>query len=167
MPMVDWGIAAITLSGIVNLAVSVRVARVAKKCNSSALAAEAVHLRGDLWACTGVLIGLVATHLFNEARLDPIFAAGMTLVTFANAPFDARRCETARGLQFGRRRRNANFDVLQQDRRVLGYHKLRTRQAGILKLADVHVLLMTSCPSKKRTMSLKKSKTLSARRFQS
>jgi len=142
MPRVDWGIAAITLSGIVNLAVSVRVARVAKKCASSALAAEAVHLRGDLWACLGVLIGLVATHLFNEARLDPIFAAGMTLVAFANAlhlmrdvvkPLVDASLDNTDEMRI--------LDVLQQDRRVLGYHKLRTRQAGSLKLADVHVLL--------------------------
>jgi len=142
MPAVDWGIAAITLSGVVNLAVSVRVARVAKKFNSSALAAEAVHLRGDLWACTGVLIGLVATHLFNEARLDPIFAAGMTLLAFANALYLMR--DVVKPLvdaSLGDDDEMRILDVLQQDRRVLGYHKLRTRQAGSLKLADVHVLL--------------------------
>jgi len=142
MPQVDWGIAAITLSGIVNLAVSVRVARVAKEFNSSALAAEAVHLRGDLWASSGVLIGLVATHIFNEARLDPIFAAGMSCVAFANALHlmrDVVKPLVDASLDDADETRI--LDVLQRDPRVLGYHKLRTRQAGSLKLADVHVLL--------------------------
>ncbi len=142
MPRVDWGIAAITLSGAVNLAVSFRVARVAKEFNSSALAAEAVHLRGDLWACSGVLAGLVATHIFKEARLDPIFAAGMSLLAFANALHlmrDVVRPLVDASLDDDDEARIR--DVLQLDARVLGFHKLRTRQAGSLKLADVHVLL--------------------------
>lgn len=142
MPQVDWGIAAITLSGAVNLAVSFRVARVAKKFNSSALAAEAIHLRGDLWACLGVLCGLVATHLFGEARLDPVFAAGMSVLAFANALHlmrDVVRPLVDASLDDGDEARIR--DVLQLDARVLGFHKLRTRQAGSQKLADVHVLL--------------------------
>lgn len=142
MPQVDWGIAAITLSGAINLAVSFRVARVAKKFNSAALAAEAVHLRGDLWACLGVLTGLVATHVFHEARLDPIFAAGMSLLAFANALHLMR--DVVRPLvdaSLGDDDEECIREVLQCDERVLGFHKLRTRQAGSLKLADVHVLL--------------------------
>jgi len=142
MPQVDWGIAAITLSGAVNLAVSTRVARVAQKFNSSALAAEAVHLRGDLWACTGVLIGLIATRLWHEARLDPIFAAGMSVFAFANALYLMR--DVVKPLVDASLNDDDEMrilDVLQRDARVLGYHRLRTRQAGSLKLADVHVLL--------------------------
>ncbi len=142
MPRVDWGIAAISLSGLINLAVSFRVARVAKKFNSVALAAEAVHLRGDLWACLGVLLGLVATSVFQEARLDPIFAAGMTLFSFANAFHLLRDVirplvdESLPGDDEARIR-----EVLSRDPRVLGFHRLRTRQAGSQKMADVHILL--------------------------
>ncbi len=142
MPRVDWGIAAITLSGCINLAVSFRVSRVAKKFNSVALAAEAIHLRGDLWACLGVLLGLVATRLFNEARLDPLFAAGMTLFAFANAFHllrDVIRPLVDESLPTNDEARIK--EVLESDPRVLGFHKLRTRQAGSQKLADVHILL--------------------------
>lgn len=142
MPRVDWGIAAIALSGIVNFAVSTRVAMVAKKHNSSALAAEAVHLRGDLWACLGILLGLGATHIFKEARLDPIFAAGMTLFAFGNAIHllrDVLRPLVDASLPDGEEA--CIRDVLLRDPRVMGFHKLRTRQAGSQKLADVHVLL--------------------------
>ena len=142
MPRVDWGIAAITLSGCVNLAVSFRVARVAKKFGSVALAAEAVHLRGDLWACSGVLLGLVATHVFQNARLDPIFAAAMTLFALVNALHllnDILRPLVDASLPDND---EASIrEVLNRDPRVLGFHKLRTRQAGSQRLADVHVLL--------------------------
>lgn len=142
MPRVDWGIAAITLSGAVNLAVSFRVARVAKKFGSVALAAEAVHLRGDLWACSGVLLGLGATHVFQEARLDPIFAAGMTLFALVNAMHLLR--DILRPLvdaSLPDDDETSIREVLERDTRVLGFHKLRTRQAGSQKLADVHILL--------------------------
>ena len=79
MPVVDWGIAAILVSIAINIAMSRHMSRVARATDSSALAAEAVHLRGDLWACAGVLLGLVSTHVFRDAHLDPLCAAIMTL----------------------------------------------------------------------------------------
>jgi ferrous-iron efflux pump FieF len=115
---------------------------VAKKHNSSALAAEAVHLRGDLWACIGILLGLVATHVFKEARLDPVFAAGMTLFAFGNAIHlmrDVLRPLVDASLPDGEEA--CIREVLLRDPRVMGFHKLRTRQAGSQKLADVHILL--------------------------
>lgn len=142
MPRVDWGIAAIMLSGAINLAVSARVAHIAKKHNSTALAAEAVHLRGDLWSCVGILLGLVATHIFQEPRLDPVFAAGMTLFAVANAIHllrDIIRPLVDESLPDGEE--TCIREVLLRDPRVLGFHKLRTRQAGSQKLADVHILL--------------------------
>jgi cation diffusion facilitator family transporter len=142
MPQVDLGIAALIISVVVNIFVSRRVGRVAKETHSTALAAEAVHLRGDLWACAGVLSGLIATRIWNEPRLDPLFAAGMTIFAFASAihllrstvgplvdetlPSDEEREIRA---------------VLESDTRILGFHKLRTRQAGSSRLADVHILL--------------------------
>ena len=142
MPIVNWGVAAIGVSMAVNIAVSRRVARVARETESSALAAEAVHLRGDLWACAGVMLGLVATHLFREPRLDPLCAAIMTLFAGYAALQLLRDTlrplldETLPGEEEARIR-----EVLRADARVLDFHKLRTRQAGSRRLADVHVML--------------------------
>ncbi len=142
MPRVDFGIAAIVLSGTINFAVSTRVARVAKKHDSAVLKAEALHLRGDLWACLGILIGLMATHLFDEPRLDPLFAAGMTLFALLNALHllqEVLRPLVDTSLPNDDEQRIK--EVLELDPRVLGFHRLRTRQAGSQKLADVHILL--------------------------
>jgi cation diffusion facilitator family transporter len=142
MPQVDLGIAALIISVLVNVFVSRRVATVAKETHSTALAAEAVHLRGDLWACAGVLSGLVATRLWNEPRLDPLFAAGMTIFAFASAVHLLRATvgplvdETLPNEEEREIRA-----VLESDTRILGFHKLRTRQAGSSRLADVHILL--------------------------
>ena len=142
MPVVDWGIAAIGVSVVVNVFMSRHMSRVARATDSSALAAEAVHLRGDLWACAGVLTGLILTHIFRDARLDPLCAAIMTLFAAYAAVHLLRDTlrplldETLPGAEEACIRQ-----VLQGDARVLDFHKLRTRQAGARRLADVHIML--------------------------
>ncbi len=142
MPRVDAGIAALVVAIAVNLWVSGRVFRAAADTDSPALRAEGVHLRGDLWACVGVLAGLVATWWFGEARLDPLFAAVMTLFALFSALHLIR--DTLRPLLDGSLPREEERQiraVLEADARILGFHKLRTRQAGSARLADVHILL--------------------------
>ncbi len=142
MPVVDWGVAALLVSIAVNVAMSRRIGRVARETESSSLAAEAVHLRGDLWTCAGVLSGLVATHIFQNPRLDPLFAAIMTLFA-AYAAIHLLR-DTLRPLldeTLPNEEEARIREVLQADARVLDFHKLRTRQAGSRRLADVHVML--------------------------
>ncbi|PQV64933.1 cation diffusion facilitator family transporter [Abditibacterium utsteinense] len=142
MPSVDWGVAAIIVSIGVNLWVSNRIFRVAQDTDSQALRAEGVHLRGDLWSCAGVLLGLIATRIFGNARLDPLFAAAMTIFAMVSALHLLR--DTLRPLLDeslpGEEEREIKA-VLEADTRVMGFHKLRTRQAGSARLADVHILL--------------------------
>lgn len=142
MPRVDIGLAALIVAAGINMWVTVRVARVAKETRSAALQSEVVHLRGDLWAVGGVIVGLLATKLFNEPRLDPFFAMVMTLVTVHSALLLIR--DTLRPLLDERlpvREENNIRSVLDADERILGFHKLRTRQAGSQRHADVHVML--------------------------
>jgi cation diffusion facilitator family transporter len=142
MPHVDWGVAAIVVSIIVNLLVSGRIFQVATETNSAALRAEGVHLRGDLWSCYGVLAGLIATRVTGMPRLDPAFAALMTLFAMASAIHLIR--DTLRPLLdecLPGDEESAIRAVLEADSRVMGFHKLRTRQAGSSRLADVHILL--------------------------
>ena len=142
MPVVDWGVAAIAVSIAVNIWMSRHMSRVARATDSAALAAEAVHLRGDLWACAGVMLGLISTHVFREPRLDPLCAAIMTLFAAYAAIHLLRDTlrplldETLPDAEEATLRR-----VLQADARVLDFHKLRTRQAGARRLADVHIML--------------------------
>lgn len=142
MPAVDWGIAAIVVSIAINIAMSRHMSQVARATDSSALAAEAVHLRGDLWACAGVLTGLVATHVFHNPRLDPLCAAIMTLFAGYSAIHLLR--DTLRPLldeTLPDAEEHCIREVLTNDPRILDFHKLRTRQAGAKRLADVHIML--------------------------
>ena len=142
MPAVNWGIVAITVSMAVNIAMSRHMSYVARATDSVALAAEAVHLRGDLWACGGVMLGLITTRVFHEPRLDPLCAAIMTVFAAYAAIHLLRDTlrplldETLPGVEEERIRQ-----VLRSETRVLDFHKLRTRQAGARRLADVHIML--------------------------
>ena len=147
MPDVDWGIAAMGLALAVDLAVSTHLQRVARQTDPLALEAEAQHLRADMYACAGVILGLVAVRLTGWAPLDPLIAAGLAVVVIVTAirlmraslrplldqSLPAEEVARIRG-------------TLDADDRVMGYHKLRTRQAGAQRHVDVHIMLEDSLP---------------------
>ena len=145
MPDVDWGIGAMGVALVVDLAVSSYLQRVARRTDSLALEAEAQHLRSDMYACAGVLLGLVAVRLTGWAPLDPIIAALLALVVIITAirlmgvslrPLLDQSLPAEEEAQIRR--------ALDADDRVMGYHKLRTRQAGSQRHVDVHVMLEDS-----------------------
>jgi cation diffusion facilitator family transporter len=142
MPRVDWGIAALAISILVNWAVSTRLLRVSRETHSQALEAEALHLRGDLYSCAGVLAGLAAVGVTGIARLDPLIAAGMTVAVVGSALRvlrDSLRPLLDESLPPDEQARV--LAVLEGDPRVLGFHRLRTRRAGSYRLVDLHLLL--------------------------
>ncbi len=142
MPRLDWGAGAMLVAAGTNLFVSRRVKAVAKKTGSQALAAEAMHLRGDLWACLGVLLGLVTTRLTGIERLDPLIAAVMAVFVFISALNLLR--DVLRPLvdeKLPADEESIIRAVLEGDRRVQSFHRLRTRRAGSYRMADVHILL--------------------------
>ncbi len=147
MPDVDWGIAAMGLALVVDLAVSTHLQRVARQTESLSLEAEAQHLRADMYASAGVLLGLVAVRLTGWAALDPLIAAGLAVVVIVTAirlmraslrPLLDQSLPAEEEAQIRR--------ALDADNRVIGYHKLRTRQAGAQRHVDVHIMLEDSLP---------------------
>jgi cation diffusion facilitator family transporter len=142
LPRLDWGIAALSVSLLVDWGVSHRVAKVAQKNGSAALHAEAVHLRSDMISCAGVLGGLVLAWITRWPWLDPVIAALMALVIIASAIKLVN--DTVRPLMDEKlppEEEKKIREVLDSDARVLNYHRLRTRRAGSLRHMDVHILL--------------------------
>lgn len=142
MPRLDWGIAALAIAVAVNAVVSAHLLRVARRTQSQALEAEALHLRSDLLSCVGVIVGLGIVWITREPRLDPLMAAVMTAVVVLSALRLLR--ESLRPLLDERLPESEEARVravLDGDPRVLDYHRLRTRRAGSYRLMDVHILL--------------------------
>lgn len=142
LPRMDWSLSAMGVSAAVTWLVSRRLDRVAGETGSRALAAEALHLRGDMLTCLGILLGLAVVGLTGEPRLDPVIAAATTAVTVAAAVRMARENlgslldESLPPDEEARIRQ-----VLREHPEVRGFHRLRTRRAGADRLVDLHLLL--------------------------
>jgi cation diffusion facilitator family transporter len=130
------------LSVLVNWMVSRYLFRVARETESIALEADAHHLSLDVLTSLGVAVGLVATALTGWTLLDPIIAVGVAifimriawnLANEAGAPLLDHRLpqEEIQRIQ----------DILEADKRVLGYHKVRARRSGASRHVDLHLQL--------------------------
>ena len=69
-----WSYVVVVVSIIVDISRSRALYRVAKKHNSQALEADAVHFSSDIWSSTAVLIGLLCVDFFDFPAADPIAA---------------------------------------------------------------------------------------------
>jgi cation diffusion facilitator family transporter len=139
---VDLGIAVMIASVVVNILVSRHLFLVARETESLALEADAEHLRMDVFTSIGVLAGLILVRATGIRVLDPLAAlvvalliihAAWRLIRGAVEPLldtqlPAGEVDMIRGL----------FD---EEPRVLGFHKLRTRKSGSSRHIDAHVLL--------------------------
>jgi cation diffusion facilitator family transporter len=142
MPELGTGAIVLAVAIACNFFVSRHLKKVSRETGSQALAAEATHLRGDMLSCAGVLLGLGAVWIFKKPELDPLIAAVMSLVVIVSAIRLGH--DTVRPLldeKLPSDEEELIRGVLDANAQVLGYHRLRTRQAGSHRLMDVHVQL--------------------------
>jgi cation diffusion facilitator family transporter len=139
---VGLGIGVVALSMCVNVVVSWRIARTARATDSPALAGDAAHLRTDALTSGAVLVALALVKLTGAQWLDPavalavaaaIVVTGVRLLSrssrvLVDEALPAHEVAAIRGAigEFG-------------PRGVVGYHELRTRQAGSRRYVDLHV----------------------------
>ncbi|RYX82925.1 cation transporter [bacterium] len=138
----EWGMVVMAASALINIFVVRFVLRIAKKTNSLALIAVSKDHMADIYAAIGVLIGLVLVRVTGKTFFDPIMAIAVALLIFRSAwhlfseathilmdtnlpPEDVERVR----------------QILEDEPKVLGYHKIRTRQAGSVRHVDAHILL--------------------------
>lgn len=139
---VDWGLAAMAFSAIVNMCVVAHINQVVKETDSAALRGEILHLRSDTIAAAGLFAGLAAVYFTNWSPLDPILAIGFTLVIVLSALRQLRGIVhllmdgAAPATEIAAIER-----TLLNHPRVRGFHNLRTRTIGTTHHVDLHVLL--------------------------
>jgi cation diffusion facilitator family transporter len=76
-----WSYIVVITSIIIDVTRSRALHRVAKKYNSQALEADALHFSTDIWSSSVVLLGLVCAN-FGLYVADPIAALGVALIVF-------------------------------------------------------------------------------------
>jgi cation diffusion facilitator family transporter len=136
------GIIVIGFASLANMAVSGWLFRRARETSSPALEGDAAHLRTDAYTSIGVLVGLGLVAVTGEEWLDPVVAliiAAAIVVTGIRITTGSLRVLVDEALP------DDDVEVIRvaiesfADRGVVGYHQLRTRQAGARRYVDLHV----------------------------
>ena len=140
---VDWGIAVMGLSMVINIVVSRRLLKISKKLDSIALEADARHLTTDVLTSFGVLLGLAVVRITGLDILDPIVAMLVALLIIKaaydvlNRSFgglvDVRLPETEEN--------EIVHSVMEHYGQLVGFHELRSRKAGSERDIDLHVVV--------------------------
>lgn len=139
----DLGAATMGISALVNFFVSSVLMRTAKEKDSPALAADAWHLRTDVYTSLGVLAGLVAIRFTGLAVLDPLIALGVTLLIF-KAAFDLLQesLGSILDVRLPEEEEKIIRDVLNSFAgEFIEFHDLRTRKAGAERHVDLHLVV--------------------------
>lgn len=138
----DLGIWVMAGSVLSNMAVRHYLLGVADKHGSASLRGEGEHLRADALASLGVVAGLIATKVSGLPQLDPMFAL---IFTSLGAVYAIRQL-----LALGHQLMDGALPAAEIDRvretleaheHVRGFHNLRSRQTGELRIISLHVLL--------------------------
>ena len=158
---IDQGIGVLALSAIVSWFIAQYLSKIAKQTDSSALEADSLHFRMDIYSNLGLMVGLLMVRWFNVYWLDPALSILVASYILHEA------------LQLIKRSLTDILDhelpveIQQQVHQLInshegplaGYHGLRTRRAGSLKIMDFHLEVckdMTVAEAHKLSNSLEK-----------
>ncbi len=78
-----WSYIVVVTSIVIDFTRSRALYRVAKKHNSQALEADALHFSSDILSSLAVLIGLICVDFFGFSAADPIAALAVSLIVFS------------------------------------------------------------------------------------
>ena len=76
----DWGIALVAVTAIINYAMGAYCIRIGKKNNSLALIASGNHLQSDTYTTGGIIIGLIVLYFTGISWIDSVVAILFSLV---------------------------------------------------------------------------------------
>ncbi len=139
---VGLGIVVIAVSLAVNVGVSLRLSHAARRTGSPALAGDAAHLGTDALTSAAVLVGLVLVAVTGAQWIDPVVALCVSAVVVITG---VRLLTRSSRILVDESLPAAEVEVIREaiqglsSRGVVGYHELRTRQAGSRRYIDLHV----------------------------
>lgn len=142
------GLLIMGFSAIMNMIVSSRLMRVAKRTDSVALEADALHLRTDVYTSLGVFLGLLLMKITGWAIVDPIIALVVALMIIRSAIRLTKKAFAPLvdvSLPNVEREIIAGVLRLYEDEFV-EFHKLRTRKAGSERHVDLHLVVAKYTP---------------------
>lgn len=139
----DAGILVMAFSVAASWFVSDRIRKAGEATGSSALSADALHFRTDVWSGTGILFSLLLYRFTGWKWLDPGIALAVGVYIFAAAlPILGAAVQDLldRGLPQETVDTIARIIDLHRPM-VIEWHDLRTRRSGSEKHVDFHVVV--------------------------
>ena len=125
-----WCYIVVIFSIVVDFSRSRALLKVAKKHNSQALEAGALHFSTDIWSSFAVLIGLLCVDLFNFPLADPIAALVVAcIVLYVCYQLGGRAIDI---LLDKAPEQSVKYieDLLNEHEEIQEYHNLRVRNSG-------------------------------------
>ncbi len=137
----EVAISVMAVSTIVNLFVSSYLMKVARRTDSLALEADAMHLRVDVYSSAGVFAGLFIIKLTGIHIIDSIIAALISLIILYEGYGITRK--SIEGL-LDRSLPDEELEIIRQtiekhSHRIKDFHNLRTRKSGSERHIDLHI----------------------------
>jgi cation diffusion facilitator family transporter len=142
------GLGIMGFSAFINFIVSSQLKRVARRTESVALEADALHLQTDVYTSAGVFFGLFVIKMTGWVILDPIVAIVVALLIF-KASLDLTREAFAPlvDVSLPEEEREIISEVLSlYADEFVEFHKLRTRRAGAERHVDLHLVVAKYTP---------------------
>jgi cation diffusion facilitator family transporter len=145
---IGWGVAIMGVSAVVNIIVSRRLLKVAKATDSVALAADAMHLKTDVYTSFGVMLGLLLIKLTGISLLDPLVALVVALLILkAGWDLTKQAFFPLVDVSLPQEEEEIIIAVIESfSTHYLEFHKLRTRKAGSERHIDLHLVVPKESP---------------------
>lgn len=138
-----WGLVIMGFSAVANLFVSTMLMRVAKRTNSVALEADAMHLRTDVITSAGVFAGLLIMKITGWAIFDPLIAISVACLIIKTA-YDLTKEAFMPLVDVSIDPSEYQIILAVLDEyagQFVEFHKLRTRSAGSERHIDLHLVV--------------------------
>jgi cation diffusion facilitator family transporter len=136
------GIGVVAFATAANLVISTWLYAQARASQSSALEADAAHLRTDAYTSLGVLIGLALAKVTGAHWIDPAVAlviAVAIVITGLRIVVRSWGVLVDEALPVNEQAAIREAIEAFAGRGIVGYHQLRTRRAGARRYVDLHV----------------------------
>jgi cation diffusion facilitator family transporter len=146
--MPEAGMAVMVVSIIVSICLSRHLKNVAFQTRSIALEAGANNIRADAYSALAVLIGLVLLRITGLGLIDPILAIAVAFYIL-KIGYDTIRKPFSKLIDTRLSAEDEEVirqSIMKHNHEVVGYHRLRTRQAGDTCYIDLHVVMRKNIP---------------------
>ncbi len=131
-------------ASLANWIISNILMKTARKTDSIALEADAMHLRTDVYTSLGVMLGLLVLSLTGIQILDPLIALSVALLIIKAAyELTVKALVPLLDVALPAEEEAEIENALQMiiPHGMINFHQLRTRKAGSERYVDMHLVV--------------------------